>query len=444
MKHLSKSLVMLLAAVVLLAGCTKKSSEKQILSFSFYSPEVEATIMESAKTIVATVPTGTDLTALVPIITVSEKATINPASGVRQDFTNTVMYTVTAEDGSQASYAVAVTVEGNGGGNGGGGGGEEQQYSISATANPTEGGTVSGYGLYASGESCTLIAMANSGYTFTNWTENGSEVSTDMNYTFTVTGSRNLVANFTYNGGGGGSSDGRFSVSETQKVDFAPGNLQYQASTGTWRFAEHQYDYVGEDNEHISSTYSGWIDLFGWGTWTGSSPNPYITSKDNVNYTFDPADFQGTVAGYESRTWRTPTKDEWTYVFDTRSTPSGIRFAKAQVNEVNGVILLPDDWNASTYALNSYNTDDAGFSSNVITALEWTTLENAGAVFLPAAGGRYGTSVSGVGSGGYYWSASYDNSYGAYNVFFSDGYLSTDIAYDRYYGFSVRLVCPAE
>ncbi|MBO6025356.1 MAG: DUF5018 domain-containing protein, partial [Bacteroidales bacterium] len=159
MKHLSKSLVMLLAAVVLLAGCTKKSSEKQILSFSFYSPEVEATIMESAKTIVATVPTGTDLTALVPIITVSEKATINPASGVRQDFTNTVMYTVTAEDGSQASYAVAVTVEGNGGGNGGGGGGEEQQYSISATANPTEGGTVSGYGLYASGESCTLIAM---------------------------------------------------------------------------------------------------------------------------------------------------------------------------------------------------------------------------------------------------------------------------------------------
>lgn len=443
MKHLSKSLVMLLAAVVLLAGCTKKSSEKQILSFSFYSPEVEATIMESAKTIVATVPSGTDITALVPIITVSEKATINPASGVRQDFTNTVMYTVTAEDGSQASYAVAVTVEGNGGGNGGGGGGEEQQYSISATANPTEGGTVSGYGLYASGESCTLIAMANSGYTFTNWTENGSEVSTDMNYTFTVTGSRNLVANFTYNGGGGGGSDGRFSVSETKKVYFAPGNLQYQASTGTWRFAEHQYDYVGEDNEHISSTYSGWIDLFGWGTWTGSSPNPYITD-DHVNYTFDPADFQGTVAGYESRTWRTPTKDEWTYVFDTRSTPSGIRFAKAQVNEVNGVILLPDDWNVSTYALNSCNTEDADFSSNVITALQWMTMENAGAVFLPAAGYRYWTSVYGVGSWGYCWSASGSSSDSAYNMGFNDGTLYTSDAYYRYYGLSVRLVCPAQ
>ena len=440
MKYLSKSLVMLLAAVVLLAGCTKKSNEKKILTFSFFEPEVEATVMENAKTVVARMPAGTDITALVPIITVSDKATVNPASGVRQDFTNTVMYTVTAEDGSQASYAVAVTVEGNGGGNGGGGGGEEQQYSISATANPTEGGTVSGYGLYASGESCTLIAMANSGYTFTNWTENGSEVSTDMNYTFTVTGSRNLVANFTYNGGGGGSSDGRFSVSETQKVHFAPGNLQYK--NGIWRFAEHQYDIAQTSNGEWNT--SDWIDLFGWGTWTGSSPNPYITSEDNVNYTFDPADFQGTVAGYESRTWRTPTKDEWTYVFDTRSTPSGIRFAKAQVNEVNGVILLPDDWNASTYALNSYNTDDAGFSSNVITALEWTTLENAGAVFLPAAGESEWTSVYGVGSYGLYWSASCNNSDGAWSVYFFDGSLYSYFADGRYCGHSVRLVCPAE
>lgn len=129
MKKTSKFMLTLLAAVVLLAGCTKKSSEKQILSFSFYSPAVEATVMESAKTIVATLPAETDLTALVPVITVSDKATVNPASGVRQDFTNPVTYTVTAEDGSQASYTVAVTVEDNGGGNGGGGnGGDSHEY----------------------------------------------------------------------------------------------------------------------------------------------------------------------------------------------------------------------------------------------------------------------------------------------------------------------------
>lgn len=48
---------------------------------------------------------------------------------------------------------------------------------------------------------------------------------------------------------------GLFSVSEGRQVRFSKGNLQYQASTGTWRFAEHQYDYVGRDNEKISETY---------------------------------------------------------------------------------------------------------------------------------------------------------------------------------------------
>jgi len=44
------------------------------------------------------------------------------------------------------------------------------------------------------------------------------------------------------------------------------GNLQYQATTKTWRFADQQYHVIGMDNEKISETYSGWIDLFGWGT----------------------------------------------------------------------------------------------------------------------------------------------------------------------------------
>lgn len=72
-------------------------------------------------------------------------------------------------------------------------------YSITASANPTDGGTVSGAGNYDHGSSCTLTATANTGYTFTNWTENGSAVSSDASYTFTVTSNRNLVANFTIN-----------------------------------------------------------------------------------------------------------------------------------------------------------------------------------------------------------------------------------------------------
>ena len=72
-------------------------------------------------------------------------------------------------------------------------------YNVSATANPTAGGTVSGAGSYNYGASCTLTATASTGYTFTNWTENGTEVSTNSSYTFNVTGNRTLVANFTLN-----------------------------------------------------------------------------------------------------------------------------------------------------------------------------------------------------------------------------------------------------
>ena len=77
--------------------------------------------------------------------------------------------------------------------------GGTQSYTIIATANPVAGGTITGAGTYDQGATATLVATANSGYTFTNWTENGTVVSTDATYSFTVTGDRTLVANFTEN-----------------------------------------------------------------------------------------------------------------------------------------------------------------------------------------------------------------------------------------------------
>ena len=134
MKKLGNSLVIALAALVLLAGCKKESSEKKILSFKFVSPDVEAVITESAKTIVAVVPFGTDVTALVPVITVSDKATVTPASGSPVNFTNPVTFTVTAEDGSQVNYVATITVDQNGGG---GGGDDPTTWSGSINANTT-------------------------------------------------------------------------------------------------------------------------------------------------------------------------------------------------------------------------------------------------------------------------------------------------------------------
>ena len=74
---------------------------------------------------------------------------------------------------------------------------QTQQYTITVSANPNNGGSVTGGGTYNQGQSCTVSASANSGYTFNNWTENGNVVSTNANYTFTVNGNRNLVAHFT-------------------------------------------------------------------------------------------------------------------------------------------------------------------------------------------------------------------------------------------------------
>lgn len=108
MKKASFSIV-ILTILVALSSCQKKSSEKEILSFRFVSPDVEASIED--KNIVAIMPSGTDVTNLVPVISVSDKATVNPASGMPQDFTQPISYTVTAEDGSQAVYSAVVIVK---------------------------------------------------------------------------------------------------------------------------------------------------------------------------------------------------------------------------------------------------------------------------------------------------------------------------------------------
>jgi YD repeat-containing protein len=73
------------------------------------------------------------------------------------------------------------------------------QYTITASASPTAGGTVSGAGTYTHGSSCTLTATPNTGYAFTKWTKNGTQVSTSASYTFTVTANASYVAVFTQN-----------------------------------------------------------------------------------------------------------------------------------------------------------------------------------------------------------------------------------------------------
>jgi len=88
------------------------SSARAINTFLFLigTSTVSGIVDETAHTVSITVPFGTDVSALSPLVAVSSLATSSPASAVVQDFTNPVIYTVTAEDGSTQEYTATVII----------------------------------------------------------------------------------------------------------------------------------------------------------------------------------------------------------------------------------------------------------------------------------------------------------------------------------------------
>ena len=180
---------------------------------------------------------------------------------------------------------------------------------------------------------------------------------------------------------------GAFSVSEKKQVVFSRGNLQYKhyGSTtpdgGIWRFAKHQYDWAGgwvlensglhtnsvrqgnvvlnendgestnySENEQIGGTaYTGWIDLFGFGT--GDAPTKHTTANSDYR-TFNEWGAHNIVnSGKPNNTswWTTLSKDEYVYMIETRSQDL-YGFGEITVSSdlsVHGLILLPDNWQSS-------------------------------------------------------------------------------------------------
>ena len=252
-----------------------------------------------------------------------------------------------------------------------------------------------------------------------------------------------------------GALRGKFAISSRDTVAFSRGNLQYQPSTDTWRFAENQWDFVGTDNERIrdyqwSSTgggwvwnYQGWLDLFGWGT--GKRPNTSTTYNTDYSSFDDWGNNAISNGGNTTNQWWTLSVYDWDYLYNNRRNAAELR-ANGKVNGVNGAILLPDNWILPEgMHFKPSNSTDSTLAPNNYTADEWMIMEMAGAVFLPVTYERtmtswstsYCTSVY-VAQSARYWTATQTNANGAY--YFVPYGTPVKLMDNRYVGKGVRLV----
>lgn len=294
---------------------------------------------------------------------------------------------------------------------------------------------------------------------------------------------------------------GLFSVSPTKKVRFSKGNLKC-TTTDNWEtysygFMEHQYDIVEISNldnsynpisgNEITENYGNKnaISLFGWST-TGSqdiehheNQNYYlpVSTKPSYNNNLEIfADQYGPTGNYdmsvrnhsdwgwcidgENSLWRTPTYSEWEYLMGVRtpgnptsyrkcSTVSGVenaRYTKAKIGGAYGIVIFPDEYTLQG-ELNyiNYKGSNASFSDNNVNMISlelWADMEEAGAVFIPAAGLRDDVYVMSVGEGGNYWlnTSVGDMSSRQFNF---DGGFPTYQSSMRGDGYSVRLIYDA-
>ena len=148
----------------------------------------------------------------------------------------------------------------------------ENTYTVTVSANPSNGGTATGGGTFTYGQSCTVTATANTGYTFTNWTENGNVVSSNASYTFNVEGNRDLVANFT-------------AITYTITVSANPSNSGTTSGGGTYNH--------GQSCTVIATSADGYTFM----NWT---ENGSVVSTD-ANYAFVVTSNRSLVANFEEQ-----------------------------------------------------------------------------------------------------------------------------------------------
>ena len=248
------------------------------------------------------------------------------------------------------------------------------------------------------------------------------------------------------------SINGLFSVSATKKVVFSKGNLRCVKSgeSWAWSFFSNQYEYYNAYNEN------NW-DKFCWVGASGdlnSEPDKWGISTSTANSDFGTNDDDKLKSDWGDRIgtgWRTPTNDEWTYLLKTRDGATS-KYGFATVNDVYGIIILPDvfvdpgrNMNENTDYFVGKDTNNYGYDRNVYDSDGWADMEAAGAVFLPAAGDRYGVNFYYAGTDGDYWSSTAAPTTSDFSNAYRMSFVSNSLSIgnsksSRSYGLSVRLV----
>lgn len=236
-----------------------------------------------------------------------------------------------------------------------------------------------------------------------------------------------------------------FAVSDTSKVIFSQGNLQYYPDGQLWRFALLQTDCLGERNNNISSTYKGWIDLFGWSSDNDATKFGISTSENEKDFAGTFVDWGTNAIGDDAAgTWRTMAIEEWEYLF--RHT----RWTMAKVGDMLGLMLFPAEFNAPDglviLGTGDFETEvflkykQADFADNVYSTSDFAEFEKQGVVFFPCAGERYGAETKYIGEDGAYWMSTPSYEGHAFYMYCNQYWTNVNATNYAYTGRSVRLV----
>ena len=260
-------------------------------------------------------------------------------------------------------------------------------------------------------------------------------VASNMIYTVEVGNPERIQPPYPYLG------TGEFSVSPTKKVRFAMGNLQYQASTGMWRFAETQLVSFSDGEGNLVTNNRDqqalWIDLFGFGT-SGKGGYYPTTYTNSVSGNYATTSINGTLndwgvneisnGGNQPNKWRTLTRSEWQFLmavnYSSDAVQSALRHDKqvlAVVHEgdiystsamAEGILIAPDDYTPNP----AWQQEGAAIH---ITPNQYNAFIQAGCIFLPMTGGYYSYNYytqrivlypDGNELDGFYWSSTYEDS----------------------------------